>query len=195
MGGTFDPVHRGHVAVADQAARLLELDEVLLVAAGRPPHREAPGASPADRLAMVELAVAGHPALRASDVEVSRPGPSYAVDTLRELRRADPGREWVLLLGWDAAREFQTWHRAPEIVSLARIAVFNRTGESPPDATGLAEAGLPGDAIVLTVDSPPIAAEEIRRRLASGEDTGAEIEPAVRDYIRDHGLYASEAGS
>ena len=191
FGGTFDPIHRGHVAVAEQSARILGLSDLLVVPAGRPPHRAAPEASPADRLAMAELALQGHDLLRVSDIEVRRPGPSYAVDTIRELRRAAPGRRWTLLLGWDAAREFGTWHSAAEIVSLADLAVFNRGGEETPTRERLAAAGLPPGTRLLTVDSPELSAVEIRARLAAGADVSVDLGPTVWDYVRSHHLYGA----
>ncbi|HEV3233397.1 MAG TPA: nicotinate (nicotinamide) nucleotide adenylyltransferase [Candidatus Dormibacteraeota bacterium] len=190
-GGTFDPIHRGHVAVAEQSAKLLGLPSLLVVPAGRPPHRQSPEASAEDRLAMVELALGDRPRLRASDIEVRRPGPSYAVDTLRELGRADPATHWTLLLGWDAAREFGTWHSAPEIVSLADVVVFNRSGQESPTRDGLLAAGLPPETRVLEVDSPELSADSIRERLAAGEDPAADLHPAVWDYIRTHHLYGA----
>ena len=189
FGGTFDPIHRGHVAVAEQSARLLGLDELLVIPAGRPPHRAAPEASPDDRLAMVELALEGHELLRPSDLEVRRPGPSYTVDTIRALRAAAPGRRWTLLLGWDAAREFGTWHDAPEIVSLVEMAVFNRSGEETPTAERLLAAGLPADTRLLAVGSPELSADEIRARLTAGKDVADDLVPGVWDYIRARHLY------
>jgi nicotinate-nucleotide adenylyltransferase len=189
FGGTFDPIHLGHVAVAEQAADALGLDRVLLVPAARPPHRRPPEASPEDRLAMAQRAAAGHPRLEVSDVEVARPGPSYTVDTVRDLLSHDPGRAWMLLLGWDAAREFGDWHEAPEIVSLVDVAVFNRAGEDAPEPGALAEVGLPLSTRILTVDSPLLSADEIRARLAAGDDVSDAVDPEVLRYIRSHGLY------
>jgi nicotinate-nucleotide adenylyltransferase len=177
------------VAVAEQAAAVLGLRQLLIVPAGRPPHRDPPEASAEDRLAMVRLALGGHPRLLASDIEVRRPGPSYAVDTLRGLRQQEPGATWTMLLGWDAAREFRSWQDAAEIVSLARLAVFNRSGQEAPTDTGLREAGLPPDTRVLRVDSPELSADSIRDRLAAGEEVAADLDPAVWEYIGQHHLY------
>jgi nicotinate-nucleotide adenylyltransferase len=191
FGGTFDPIHRGHVTVAEQSVRLLGLDTLLLVPAGRPPHRVPPGASPEDRLAMVGLAVRGHPILQPSDIEIRRPGPSYTLDTVRALNAEWPGRRWTLLLGWDAARDFGKWASPGEIVSLVDVAVFNRSGEEPPTEDRLREAGLPQDTRLLTVDSPDLSADEIRARLAGGVDVGDDLDPSVLEYIRAHELYRS----
>src|SRR5205807_6072650 len=107
-GGTFDPIHLGHVAMAEAAADCAGLDRVLLRPASVPPHREAAAAPAEDRLAMTRIAVAGHPRLDVSDLELRRAGPSYTVDTLRTLGRKRPGDELYLVLGWDAARDIRS---------------------------------------------------------------------------------------
>ena len=189
LGGTFDPVHTGHLAVARQCRELLGLDRVLLVPSFQPPHRNPPEAGPQDRLAMTRLAVAGIEGLAVDDLEVLREGVSYAVDTLTDLRRRDPGGEVVLLLGQDAALEFATWHQPAEIGRLARLAVFNRAGSAALSPGGLEAAGLPADATLLEVDSPLVSATEIRRRLAAGEDLEGMLAASVLAYIRERGLY------
>jgi nicotinate-nucleotide adenylyltransferase len=193
LGGTFDPVHLGHVEVARQVREDLGLARVLLVPSSSPPHREAPSASPEDRLEMARLAIAGHPGLEVDDVEVRRGGTSYAVDTLHQLKQVDPGRELVLLLGRDAAVEFGSWHRAAEIGDLARVAVFNRAG-SDGGPIDVEAAGLPAATILLEVDSPAISATEIRDLLALGGDVSGMVPASVLEYIRDHALYRSRVG-
>src|SRR5439155_12224281 len=106
--------HAGHIAMAEAAADCAELDRVLLVPAGIPPHRSAAAAPPADRLAMCRIAVRGHPRLEVSDIELRRPGPSYTVDTLRGLHERRPDDELFLALGWDAARDLSSWHAPDE---------------------------------------------------------------------------------
>lgn len=189
LGGTFDPVHRGHVAAARQVMDDLGLERVLLVPSFRPPHRDQPSASPEDRLEMVRRAVAGQPGLEVDDVEVRRGGTSYAVDTLRELRRAAPDRELVLLLGHDAASEFGSWHEAGAIGGLARVVVFNRAGAGP--AHGLDGAGLPAGTLGVVVDSPDISATGVRAALARGEDLSHLLPASVLEYIRERGLYSA----
>lgn len=189
LGGTFDPIHLGHVEVARQAAARLGLPTVLLVPSAVPPHRPPPLASAADRLAMARIAAAGDARLEVSDVEVARGGLSYTVDTIRELRGRMPGVELVLLLGVDAALDFGAWHDAGGVVEGARIAVFNRAGRVPPDREALAAAGLPGWAEVISVDSPEISASRLRSRLAAGEECDDQLPAGVADYIREHGLY------
>ena len=189
LGGTFDPVHTGHVTVATQCRDRLGLDEVLLVPSFLPPHRQAPAAAAADRLAMTLLATADVAGLGVDDLEVRRGGVSYAVETVRELRHRDPGGDVVLLLGEDAALEFGSWHAPEEIGRLARVAVFNRGAGEKPRLDTLAQAGLPADSIVVEVDSPPVSATEVRRRLATGDDLEGMLPSSVLDYIRERGLY------
>jgi nicotinate-nucleotide adenylyltransferase len=191
LGGTFDPVHLGHVAVARQVRDDLGLDRVLLVPSFRPPHRDQPSAGPEDRLEMVRRAVVGQPGLAADAVEVLRRGTSYAVDTLRELRRVAPERALVLLLGYDAARDFWSWQEAGAIGELARVAVFNRAGAGPTD--GLDDSGLPPRTIHVVVDSPDISATGVRAALSRGEDLSHMLPASVLEYIRERGLYSGGA--
>ncbi len=189
FGGTFDPIHRGHVQVADECASALDLDLVLMIPSFWPPHRPQPQASPADRLAMVRLAVEGHPRLQASDIEVNRAGVSYTIDTIRALAAQDPSADLTLLLGWDAAREFHDWHEAPEIARLARIAVFNRSGAGDAASGDLAALGLPADAVYVEVSSPLLSGTWVRDILTHegrGEDL---LPPAVASFIQDRGIY------
>jgi nicotinate-nucleotide adenylyltransferase len=117
LGGTFDPVHRGHLASALDTANAFALGRVLLVLSARPPHKdESAHASIEDRLAMLRLAVAGEPLLEASDMEARRPGASYTVDTLREVGRTHPGSDLFLIVGIDAWREVDTWHRPEDLL-------------------------------------------------------------------------------
>jgi nicotinate-nucleotide adenylyltransferase len=189
FGGTFDPVHRGHIQVADECALALDLGVVLVIPSFRPPHRPEPQASAADRLAMVRLAVEGHPRLQASDIEVNRASTSYTVDTLRTLAAENPSAELTLLLGWDAAREFSQWHDAAEIARLARVAVFNRSGVGEAGSGHLEDLGLPSDAAYVEVSSPLLSATSVRdilTREGAGDDL---LPPAVASFIRDRGIY------
>src|SRR4029453_2009317 len=144
LGGTFDPVHIAHVAVAQAARRELGLDEVLLVPAGLPPHKLGVAMAPApDRLAMVELAISGEEGLSASRIELDRPGPSWTVDTITGLLDAGRarGREIALpiILSADAFAGLPTWHEPDRLVRLARIAVAPRPGQAPPSIEALPE--------------------------------------------------------
>jgi len=210
LGGTFDPVHYGHLRFADEVRRTLGLAELRLVPASDPPHRAGPRASAADRLAMLRLAVAEFPGLVIDEREIARPGKSYTVLTLEELRREDAQRPLLLLLGADAFLGLPTWHRWREIFALAHVVVVARPGVAL--AEGLPAALVPEwqarfvrDPAVLFstpagaiyeayVPPQPIAATTIRAQLASGA-TGREavsqlLPRAVLAYIAQHGLYA-----
>jgi len=129
FGGTFDPPHVGHLALAEWAREALRLDRVIFMPAARPPHKRRRRVTPADdRVAMTRLAVRGNRHFRVSTLEVRRTGPSYTVDTLRALRKAHPRASFWLLIGEDSLAEFHTWHAPGEILALARLAVAGRPG-------------------------------------------------------------------
>lgn len=193
VGGTFDPVHLGHLEMAEAARRCAGLDRVLLVPAADPPHRGQAVASPSDRLHMCRLAVQGRPHLEVSDIELRRKGPSYTADTLKELARTSPGSELYLVLGWDAARELATWHRPDEVLRLARVVVVSRPGYPQPGLDDLRRAGIdPTRAMLCPARTPDLDATDVRARAARGESLAGLVDPAVEAYLRDHGLYASE---
>jgi nicotinate-nucleotide adenylyltransferase len=190
VGGTFDPIHLGHVAMAKAARSCADLDQVLVIPVRLPPHRSPPAASEADRLTMCELAVRGQPGLQVSDLELRRPGPSYTLQTLRDLHTTDPGSELFLVLGWDAARELRSWHRPEEVLRLATAVVVPRPGLPEPTPEDLRAAGLdPGRAVRCRIGTPDIRATEVRRRLQARETTDGLVDPAVLAYIREHHLY------
>lgn len=191
MGGTFDPIHLGHVAMAEAAADCAGLDAVLLVPAGVPPHRGAAAASAADRYEMCRLAAAGHPRLRVSDVELRRPGPSFTVDTLAALAAERPDAELHLLLGWDAARELAAWRAPDEVMRLARLVIVTRPGFPAPGAGDLAAAGIDaGRAILCDVPTPAVEATDVRRQVERGGSLAGLLDPEVERYLRFRGLYA-----
>ena len=182
LGGSFDPVHHGHLIAGRIAAEALGLDELRFVPAREQPFKQGQhGAPAADRAAMLDLAVAGAPGFAVERVELDRPGPSYTVDTLRTLRTRDPGAALTVLLGADAAAELDVWHRAEELPGLARIVVFGRPG-APMPATPL---------ITGTVEVPAleISATEIRARVRAGRSIRYWVPDAVSEYIARHRLY------
>jgi nicotinate-nucleotide adenylyltransferase len=195
LGGTFDPVHRGHISAATQLLGAADLGEVWLMPNADPPHRAVPPvASAADRLRMVELAVQGIDGIRASALEVERGGRSYTIDTLRALRRADPERQVALLLGFDAALQIRAWHEAEALFREASFVVFSRPSVAFQSAQ-LSQLGFPPSATTLVhIETPPISARTIRERLGRGEPVDAMIAPAVAAYIRDHHLYPPHNG-
>ena len=210
VGGTFDPVHEGHLGLADDARRAFASAEVRLVLAGDPPHRPPPGAPAVHRLAMLELAIAGRPGIAIDTRELARAGKSYTVLTLGELRAEAPHRPLILVLGADAFRGLPAWHRWTEILALAHVAVAARPGDpfdaALPDAlvplwrarrtTDAADLiGAPAGRIyVLPTVARDISASAIRAALARGGDAAQAVRalmpPAVWDYIATHRLYA-----
>lgn len=195
LGGTFDPIHLGHLAIAEQAAETLDLEVVIFVPAGLPPHkRDQTVTSAHHRVAMVELAIAGAPRFRVSRCEVDRPGPSYTVDTVRLLTSGALGEhrpEPVVILSAEAVRGLRTWHEPDRLLDLCRVAVVPRRGYEPPSAARLAEL-FPGrqDRFVL-LDGPDLghSASDIRSRVGSGRSVRYLVPPAVEGYIRTHHLY------
>jgi len=191
LGGTFDPIHIGHLAAARAAIECARLDRVLFVPTGQPPHRAAAAASAEDRLEMTRLATAGEDRFGVSDVELRRSGPSFTSDTLRDLHELHPSAALFLILGWDAARLFRTWHEPDEVRRLATIVVVTRPGTGSPQPTELAAAGLDGAQVIVCVDrTPDVSASSIRRDVMSGRSVDGKVPPAVQQYVAAHGLYA-----
>jgi nicotinate-nucleotide adenylyltransferase len=192
VGGTFDPMHNGHIAAAEAAIDCAELDEVVFVPTGTPPHRPPTVASSEQRLDMCRLATADDPRFSVSDVEAKRSGPSYTVDTLLALRAANPHAELFLVLGWDAAALFRSWYRPDEVIALAPIVVVTRPGRKAPDAKDLAAAGLQSGRVVLCERSTPaVSASEIREAVREGRDVSGLVPEAVARYIASAHLYGA----
>jgi nicotinate-nucleotide adenylyltransferase len=191
-GGSFDPIHFGHLAIAEEARWALDLDEVLLVPAAQQPLKPGKASASVDqRLAMVQRACSGNPGLRPSDIELRRPPPSYTVDTLAELRAALPKTyELYFVLGADALCDMGRWREPQRILDLAHIAVLARPGVTL-DLAAL-EIELPGLGERLTVIKGPlldISSTALRQRLAAGQPIRYQVPDAVCDYIAEHGLY------
>lgn len=190
LGGTFDPIHAGHLAAARVAMECARLDRVLFVPSATPPHRGPADARAEDRLEMARLAVGSESRFEVSDVEVRRGGKSFTSDTVRELKRAHPQDELFLILGWDAARLFSTWHEPDRILADASIVVIGRPGTEAPGADDLTAAGLDPHRTVLCLEgTPDISGSELRTSLARGEPTGDCLPRAVETYIAERGLY------
>jgi nicotinate-nucleotide adenylyltransferase len=185
LGGSFDPIHHAHLIIAQLARESLGLDVVRLVIAARQPLKPGDGATAEQRAEMVELAVAGVPGLVADWRELRREGPSWTVDTLRELRSEHPGDELTLLLGSDSARRFGEWREPEAIRALARVVVFRRGGEAAP--TGFdAEVAVPALELSSTA---------IRTRAAAGLSLAGWVPDRVADYISRFGLYVTGSGT
>ena len=182
FGGSFDPVHHGHLIVGQAAAESLGLGELRFVPAREQPFKRGLHLAPAaHRAAMLDLAVAGAPGFAVERAELDRPGPSYTVETLGALRAWEPDAAFTLLLGADAAAELEAWHRAEELPGLARVVVFARPGTPIP----------PSPLIAGTVEVPAveISATEIRRRVRSGRPIRYWVPDAVAEYVARHRLY------
>ncbi len=200
LGGTFDPIHYGHLRPAQEAMQRLALAELRFIPAAIPPHRPPPQASAAQRLAMVELAIRGLPGLRADDRELQRGGLSYTVLTLESLRVELATAPLCLLIGADQFRSFETWHRWREIPELAHLVVLNRPGTAPgtlpdwvrarvcEDFRLLREAPA-GRLAFLSVSPQDISASRIRAALAREESAQGLLPEAVLDYIRTNQVY------
>jgi nicotinate-nucleotide adenylyltransferase len=209
LGGTFDPVHHGHLRLAEEIGETLKLGEVRLIPVGTPPHRGTPHAAPEHRLEMVRIAAAGNPRLTVDDRELRREGPGYTYDTLAGLRtEIGAARPLVLIVGADAFLEFATWHRWHEVFGLAHIAVAHRPGfpaerwgermpqplareyESrlmrQPLATHLQPAG---GIVVVPFTALDISATAIRDRIRAGASPRYLLPSSVLDYIRANRLY------
>ena len=182
FGGSFDPVHRGHLAVAQQAVRQLALDQVLFVPARVQPLKAlGPRAGPEHRVAMLRAAIAGDPALVVDPRELARAAPSYTVDTLRELKLERPRDQLFLIVGADAARDLPRWHEASEVERLATLAVVPRPGAPVPP--------LPASAVMLALDPVQVSATTVREAAAKGETIDHLVPKPVADYIAAHRLY------
>jgi nicotinate-nucleotide adenylyltransferase len=190
LGGTFDPIHVGHLAAASAAIDCARLDRVLFVPSAQPPHRGAATAPAEDRLEMTRLAVDGKPRFEVLETEVRRGGPSFTADTLSELRRAHPHDELFLILGWDAARLFNTWHEPERVRALAWVVIVGRPGTDAPGPSDVAAAGLDSNRVIeCFVETPDVSATELRQKLAAGESVAGKLAPAVERYIAQRHLY------
>ena len=211
MGGTFDPVHFGHLRLAQEAAEILGLERVRWVPAGRPWHRTPPRASAAHRLEMVRLAIERNSLFELDDAEIRQSSPSYTVETLERLRR-DLGteRSFVLLLGTDAFRDLPSWQRWRDLFGLAHIFVAQRPGHSlTPGGMSAAlaaewrkRAGTPdallqrpaGSVVTYGTTALDISASAIRAHFAQGRSPRYLLPSPVLEYIETHGLYANGTG-
>jgi nicotinate-nucleotide adenylyltransferase len=188
LGGTFDPVHNAHLALACIALDTLGLDELRWIPAGSPWQKARDLASAEHRAAMVRLAIAGEPRFVLERCEIERAGPSYMLDTVRELQQREPGAQWFLVVGQDQFANLHTWHRWEELLSRVTLAVAAR-----PRAEVQADPQLLGRAYqVLPLPLMDIAATTVRERVARGEPIDDLVPPAVARYIDQHALYLSD---
>jgi nicotinate-nucleotide adenylyltransferase len=191
FGGTFDPVHYGHLRPVEAAAKKFGLDRVLFVPARVSPHKEAPATDARHRIAMLALALAGRPDWRISLAEMDREPPSYTVDTLRALASESPGDELWLLMGTDTLAAFDRWKDPVEILRLARVAAFRRDPFVGPELCVPAMAGLAKRLEVFDAGSVKISATDLRRDLERGVAAAGRVPEPVAEYITKQGLYRS----
>lgn len=188
LGGTFDPIHLGHLRAAETAREQLDLDLVAFVPSAVPPHRSGPLSSPRDRFAMACLATAGHQQFVTWDTELSRPGPSYTVDTLAALHDERPGDDLVLLVGSDTWPEMASWREPERLFGLARVAVVDRPGEESPDPVAPFESAR--GVCRVQGASLPISATRVRDLVRRGESPRFLVPGAVAEYISKRNLYS-----
>jgi nicotinate-nucleotide adenylyltransferase len=206
LGGTFDPIHNGHLRLAEEMADALGLNSVRILPTGTPPHRDRPHAAAADRLAMVQLAIAGNPRFQLDEHEIHKTGPCYMVDTLTELRAELGDRQpIVLFLGADAFAGLETWHQWRRLFALCHIAVAERPGydlarglparlaailatrltDAPADLARAPSGGIFRHAI----SQLDISASAIRKLITAGRSPRYLLPNAVLDHINQHRLY------
>ena len=194
LGGTFDPIHNGHIMVAEETRVQLDLSEVFFVPAGRPWLKENNLISAAEhRVQMVRLAIAGQSYYKVSTMEVDRIGPSYTVDTIPELSsRLGAGDKLFFILGWDNLAQLPLWRETGRLIEMCRLVAVPRPGCSLPDLDSL-EALIPGLSRRLLLQDKPkidIDATEIRKRVAEGLSIANLVPGPVAEYIRQHKLYS-----
>ena len=194
LGGTFNPPHLAHLLCASEAADQLGLDRVILMPVFSPPHKEVPeDPGPEVRLGLCELAVAGDDRLEVSRLEIDRGGPSFTVDTLKELNASHPEHELIFIVGGDMAVSLPTWKEPRTVLELATLGVAERSGATRRDITERLTAEY-GDDVTdrLTFFDMPrmdISSSEVRRRVAAGRTIRYLVPDAVADHIAEHGLY------
>lgn len=187
FGGSFDPVHNGHLIVARSAREQLGLAELRFVPAREQPFKRGRHeASAADRAEMLRLATAGEEGFRVDPIELDRPGPSYTVDTLRQLTAREPAERFILLIGADAARDLPQWREAEAIPALAEVVVLGREGAEGTDR--------PAGSRPIPVPVIEVSATEVRRRVAAGRSIRYLVPEVVAEYIAAHGLYRTDKG-
>jgi nicotinate-nucleotide adenylyltransferase len=189
LGGTFDPIHRGHLFAASAVAEAAQLDRVLLVPAGVPWQKsDREITSGADRLAMLELAIGDDPRFQACTTDLDRPGPTYTIDLLDDLRSRFPDDELLLIIGADVVPKLPTWHRIDEILERVGLLVCARP-EYRIDLSGLPTARI----TILDLPTLPISSSSIRAMVANGVDASELVPEGVWEYINDNDLYRTDA--
>ena len=196
LGGTFDPVHKGHIVVAEEVRARLKLAEVLFVPAGQPWLKaDSPILAAEHRVQMIRLAIAGKPYFKLSTMEIERAGPSYTVDTLTELQdQLGAGDELFFILGWDNLAQLPQWKEPSQLVKMCRLVAVPRPGYPLPNLDSLEAVipELPGRLIILNKPEVDVNATKIRDRVNQGLSIRHLVPEPVDEYIRQHKLYLNE---
>lgn len=195
FGGTFDPIHLGHLLLAEQCREQCRLDAVWFLPSANPPHKQGIAITSAQaRVEMLEMAIAGHPEFSVSKLELERSGTTYTVDTLEQLKHEEPARELFFLIGADSLADLVDWREPGRILQLATIVAVNRGREPLPQTRALeAKVGRDGMERIMRVSMPGIdfSSTDIRRRLKEGRSIRYLVPRAVEVYAREHKLYTS----
>ena len=184
LGGTFNPVHRGHIRLAKDACLRFDLDRVLFIPCARPPHKRPDGLAPAKhRLAMLKAVIGGESRFAVSDIEIRRGGPSYSIDTLTRLKRDDPDARFFFIIGGDSVSELKSWRRIGELQALCTFVAAVRPGYR-----------VRGSGRVKMFQGRPVdvSSSDIRRRIGEGKSIRRLVPAAVERYIVQHGLYQAK---
>lgn len=192
LGGTFDPIHIGHLRMAEHVFQRMELEKIVFIPAYVPPHKLGQDFAPAlDRYAMTELAVADNPHFLVSDIELKRSGVSYTIDTVRQLHKLYADRELNFIIGADSVAQLHTWHNIEEMLELTRFVAVWRPGYEDAMEELVRHLGERAKERVLLLDTPvyDISSTEIRTRIREGASLAGLVPGAVEKYIYEHGLY------
>ena len=197
LGGSFDPIHIGHLSIAQQVSRALALETVWLIPAGAPPHKEL-AAPPADRLAMCRLAVQGLRGLHVSEIEAHKTTPSYTIETIQKLReQLGEAVQTYFIIGADTVPELPTWHRIDELAGMTRWAIVKRIWFPPPDFSALrgklsdATVDILAQSVVKIDELVDVSSTEIRQRLAAGDHVRGLLRRPVLEHIQRRRLYGA----
>ena len=187
MGGTFDPIHHGHLVAASEVAARLDLDEVVFVPTGQPWQKAGTKVSPAEhRYLMTVVATASNPRFTVSRVDIDRPGPTYTVDTLRDIRAARPDSELFFITGADALSHILTWKDVEQVWDMAHFVGVTRPGHS------LSDLGLGDEISLMEIPAMAISSTDCRRRVSEAQPVWYLVPDGVVQYINKHGLYLAE---
>ena len=195
LGGTFDPIHCGHLVIAREVQSKLGLAEVLFVPAGQPLLKKNPSITPIEhRVAMVRLAISGEPSFKLSTVDIDRTGPSYTVEMITRLKSQYKAADGIyFIVGWDSLSQLQHWKNPEQLLAMCRLVAVPRPGFQLPDLGQLAKtiSGLVENIITLDIRRTDVSSSEIRDRVARGLSLDQLVPEPVARYIREHGLYTS----